>query len=74
MARRIVTVTHPDGTKKVIVGKQSTSQPIPSNSESVKTRQGDDSDKRPKPIMSKAGLTSTKTAYKFGGKINVRKR
>lgn len=74
MARRIVTVTHPDGTKKVIVGKQSTSQPTPSNSEPIKTRQGDDSDKRPKPIMSKAGLTSTKTAYKFGGKINVRKR
>lgn len=65
MARKIVTVTHPDGTKKVIVGKEITSQP-------VKTREGED--KRPKPIMSKAGTTSTKTAYKLGGKINVRKR
>ena len=74
MARKIVTITHPDGTKKVIVGKQSTSQPIPSNGEPVKTRQGNDSNKRAKPIMSKAGLTSTKTAYKLGGKINVRKR
>ena len=74
MAKRIITVTHPDGTKKVIVGKQSTSQPISSNSEPVKTRQGDDSDKRPKPIMGKAGLTSTRTAYKKGGKINVGKR
>ena len=74
MARRIVTVTHPDGTKKVIVGKQSTSQPTPSNSEPIKTRQGDESDKRVKPIMGKAGLTSTRTAYKKGGKINVGKR
>lgn len=74
MPRKIVTVTHPDGTKKVIVGKQSTSQPIPSNSEPVKTRQGYDSNKRAKPIMGKAGLTSTRTAYKKGGKINVGKR
>ena len=74
MTRRIVTVTHPDGTKKVIVSKQSTSQSTPSNGESVKTRQVDDSDKRAKPIIGKAGLTNTRTAYKKGGKINVRKR
>ena len=74
MARRIVTVTHPDGTKKVIVGKQSTFQPTISNNEPIKTRQGDDSDKRVKPIMGKAGLTNTRTAYKKGGKINVGKR
>ena len=74
MARKVVTVTHPDGTKKVIIGKRSTPQPTPSNNEPIKTRQGDDSDKRVKPIMGKAGLTSTRTAYKKGGKINVGKR
>ena len=74
MPRKVITVTHPDGTKKVIVGKQSTSQPIPSNSEHVKIKQKDDSDKRAKPIMGKAGLTNTRTAYKKGGKINVGKR
>lgn len=74
MSRKVVTVTNPDGTKKVIVGKQSTSQPTPSNNEPIKTRQGDDYDKRAKPIIGKAGLTSTRTAYKKGGKINVGKR
>lgn len=74
MPRKVVTVTHPDGTKKVIVGQPTNSQPTPSNNELVKTRQGDGSDKRVKPIMGKAGLTSTRTAYKKGGKINVGKR
>lgn len=74
MPRKVVTVTHPDGTKKVIVGQPTNSQPTPSDSEPIKTRQGDDSDKRVKPIMGKAGLTSTRTAYKKGGKINVGKR
>ena len=74
MPRKVVTVTNPDGTKKVIVSKQSTSHSTPFNSESVKTRQVDYSDKRVKPIMGKAGLTSTRTAYKKGGKINVGKR
>ena len=74
MPRKVVTVTHPDGTKKVIIGKQSTSQTALSNSEPIKTRQGDDSDNRAKPIIGKAGLTSTRTAYKKGGKINVGKR
>ena len=66
MTRRIVTVTHPDGTKKVIVGQQS-------NSQVVLTREPEDK-RRPKPIIGKAGLTSSRTAYKKGGKINVGKR
>lgn len=74
MPKKIVTVTNTDGTKKVIVSKQSTSQSTPFNSESIKTRRVDDSDKRVKPIIGKAGLTSTRTAYKKGGKINVGKR
>lgn len=66
MPKRIVTVTHPDGTKKVLVSKESNGQP-------VKTREAEE-ERRPKPIMSKAGLTNTKTAYKYGGKINIRKK
>lgn len=66
MSKKVVIVTHPDGTKKVIVSQESNSQP-------VVTRKAEEN-KRPKPIMSKAGTTSTKTAYKLGGKINVRKR
>ena len=66
MARRIVTVTHPNGTKKVIVGQSSNGVP-------VKTKEGEEI-KRPKPIMGKAGLTSSRTAYNKGGKLNVRKR
>ena len=60
MARKVVVITNPDGTKKVIVGK-------PTEGNIVKSRIGDD--KRPKPIMGKAGLTKTKTAYRKGGKI-----
>ena len=66
MPRKVVTVTHPDGTKKVIVGQRS-------NQEPVKTKEGEEY-RRAKPILGKAGTTSTKTAYKFGGKVNVRKR
>ena len=66
MAKKVITVTHPDGTKKIIVGKESNMTP-------VKTREEDEK-RRVKPLMSKAGTTSTKTAYKCGGKLNVRKR
>lgn len=66
MAKKVITVTYPDGTKKVIVGKESNMTPI-------KTRELEDT-KRVKPLMSKAGTTSTKTAYKLGGKLNGRKR
>lgn len=66
MSRKIVTVTNPSGTKRIIVGQTSNHQPT--NTLSDKER------KRPKPIIGKAGTTSTKTAYKFGGKVNVGKR
>ena len=74
MARKVVTITHPDGTKKVIVGKQSTSQLIPSNNIPKEISRNQEERRRAKPIMGKAGLTSTRTAYKKGGKINVGKR
>ena len=78
MGRRIITVTHPDGSKKIIVGKESSYSPAPAkrgpsdvNNEPL-PKEADK--RRAKPIMGKAGTTSTKTAYKLGGKINVRKR
>jgi len=66
MARKVITVTYPDGTKKVIVGKESNMTP-------VKTRELEDT-KRPKPMLVKAGLTKDRTPYKCGGKLNARKR
>ena len=72
MARRIVTVTHPDGTKKVIVGKQSTSQPTPvDTSKPVSTRKAEE-DKRPKPGTPAVGLTKQRNGYKSGGKIKFK--
>lgn len=68
MAKRVITVTHPDGSKKVLVSKGSASEPVKT------TTVKDEEEKRPKPVMGKAGTTSTKTSYKLGGKINVRKR
>lgn len=66
MARRIVTVTHPDGTKKVIVGK-------PSNNKPVLTREVN-KDRRPKPETPFTGLTKERNAYKHGGKFKLKTR
>lgn len=72
MSRRIVTVTHPDGTKKVIVGKQTTSQPTPSDtSKPVLTRESE-KDRRPKPETPFTGLTKERNGYKRGGKIKFK--
>ena len=72
MARRIVTVTHPDGTKKVIVGKQSTSQPIPvDTSKPVLTREGE-KDRRPKPGTPKISISKERNGYKHGGKLKFK--
>ena len=65
MGRRIVTVTHPDGTKKVIVGQESNKTP-------VKTREG--VDKRPKPVTPKISITNEKNGYKYGGKVKSKTR
>lgn len=74
MTKRIITITHPDGTKKIVVSKESIFKPISSNNIPKETSRNQEERRRAKPIMGKAGMTSTKTAYKFGGKINVRKR
>lgn len=66
MPRKVVTVTHPDGTKKVIVGQ-------PTNSQPVKTRKAEE-DKRPKPETPFTGLTKERNAYKHGGKFKFKTR
>ena len=64
MSKRIITITHPNGTKKVIVGQQTTSQP-------VITREAD-KDRRPKPGTPAVGLTKQRNGYKRGGKIKFK--
>lgn len=63
MARKVITVTHPDGTKKLIVGK-------PSNGTPVKTREG--IDRRPKPGTPKIGISYERNGYKRGGKVKFK--
>lgn len=72
MSRRIVTVTHPDGTKKVIVGKQNTYQYVSADtSKPVSTRE-EEKDRRPKPGTPAVGLTKQRNGYKHGGKIKFK--
>ena len=66
MPRKVVTVTHPDGTRKIIVSKDGNSQPI-------KTRKAEE-DKRPKPETPFTGLTKERNAYKHGGKFKLKTR
>ena len=66
MARKVITVTHPDGTKKVIVGKQSNEVP-------VKTREPE-KDRRAKSIVTKAGLTKERTPYSHGGQFKLKSK
>ena len=71
MARRIVTVTHPDGTKKVLVGNAN-NKPIASNNNPIKVREG--IDRRPKPVTPKISISKEKNGYKYGGKIKFKTR
>ena len=64
MARRIVTVTHPDGTKKVIVGQ-------PSNYQPVSTRKAEE-DRRPNPGTPKISISKERNGYKHGGKFKFK--
>jgi len=64
MARKVITVTHPDGTKKVIVGQQSNGVP-------VKTRELE-KDRRPKPGTPKISITNEKNGYRYGGKVKFK--
>lgn len=64
MPRKVITVTHPDGTKKVIVGQ-------PSNGTLVNTRESE-KDRRPKPVTPKISISKEKNGYKYGGKIKCK--
>ena len=63
MPRKIVTVTHPDGTKKIIVGQ-------PNNSQPIITRKPED--KRPKPGTPKISISKERNGYKNGGKFKFK--
>lgn len=72
MAKRIITITHPDGTKKIVVSKESISKPISvDTSKTVVTRKAKE-DKRPKPETPFTGLTKERNAYKHGGKFKFK--
>ena len=72
MSRKVVTITHPDGTKKIIVGKQSTSQPIPvDTSKPISTKKAEE-DKRPKPGTPKISISKERNGYKHGGKFKFK--
>ena len=64
MPKKVITVTHPDGTKKVIIGKESNKIP-------VKTREPE-KDRRPKPETPAVGLTKQRNGYKHGGKVKLK--
>ena len=66
MACKIVTVTHPDGTKKVIVGQNS--------KESINKRKLTDEERRPKPVTPKISISRERNGYKNGGKIKSKTR
>ena len=68
MARKVVTVTHPDGTKKVIVGKESTAKLIPSDTSKPIVTKEAEKDRRPKPGTPKISITNERNGYKYGGK------
>lgn len=61
MARKVITVTHPDGTKKIIVSQQS-------DGSNVKNKI-DDERRRPKPVTPKISISRERNGYKHGGKI-----
>lgn len=64
MARKIVTITRPDGTKKVIVDQSTESQPVSSRKI--------EEDRRPKPVTPKISISKEKNGYKYGGKIKYK--
>lgn len=65
-------IRKPDGTTKEVEVKTSNAKPIPSSYNKVASHKGDEDNegkKRAKPIVTKAGLTKEKEAYKYGGNI-----
>lgn len=69
MARKVIIVKHPDGTKKVIVGNAN-NKPIDSNDNPIKVREG--IDRRPKPGTPKISISKERNGYKNGGKVKFK--
>lgn len=67
MPKKVVTITKPDGTKKVVILKENNKEPIKTNNQPIKVRSAEESN-RAKPAIIKAGLTKERTPYKYGGK------
>ena len=72
MPRKVITVTHSDGTKKVIIGKQSTSQPTTVDTSNPVSTRETEKDRRPKPGTPAVGLTKQRNGYKHGGKFKLK--
>ena len=66
MARKVVTITQPDGTKKVIVSQ--------TPKESVNKRKLTDEERRAKPVTPKISISRERNGYKNGGKIKSKTR
>ena len=65
MTNKVTIIKNNNGSKKVIIG------PSKYNSYSIKSKSikfSEPIDRRPKPIVTKAGLTTERNAYKNGGK------
>ena len=65
MANKVTIIKNNNGSKKVIIGTRKT------NEDAVKSKTikvSEPVDRRPKPIVTKAGLTTERNAYKNGGK------
>lgn len=67
MPKKLITITKPDGTKKVVVLKENNKEPIKTNNQPIKVRTSEESN-RAKPPIPKAGLTKEREAYRYGGK------
>lgn len=65
MANKVTIIKNNNGSKKVIIGTRK------DNSDAIKSKTikvSEPSDNRSKPIVTKAGLTTERNAYKNGGK------
>lgn len=65
MANKVTIIKNNNGSKKVIIAKRKDNNDA-IKSENIKV--SEPIDKRPKPIVTKAGLTTERNAYKNGGK------
>ena len=65
MVNKVIIIKNNNGSKKVIIGTRKDS------SDAIKSKTikiSEPIDRRPKPIVTKAGLTTERNAYKNGGK------